>query len=141
MGLFSGLAKGAVQGVLGTVGGVAKDIMQTISDAKEKKIEAEVALAKLEQMVPRMQMLINLKEAESPRLFVSGWRPAVGWTCVAGLFYQYLLAPLSNGFLAIAGVSATFPMLDLTTLLPLLLGMLGLGSLRTGEKALGIARS
>jgi len=141
MGLFSGLAKGAVQGVLGTVGDTVKGIMQTITDAKEKKIEADIAFAKLEMLVPQMQMQINLKEAENPSLFVSGWRPAVGWTCTAGLAYQYLLAPLANGGLSIAGLTATFPTLDLSTLLPLLLGMLGLGGIRTVEKLGNVARS
>jgi hypothetical protein len=143
MGLFSGLAKGAVQGVLGTVGDTVKGIMQTISDAKEKKIEANVALAKLEQMVPQMQMQINLAEAQNPSVFVSGWRPAVGWICSIGLAYTFLVQPLVNGMFVAFHWGAVGPMpgLDISTLLTLLLGMLGLAGYRTGEKVNGVARS
>jgi hypothetical protein len=79
------------------------------------------------------QLKINEIEAASPSLFVSGWRPAVGWVCVAGLAYQFLIYPIALSWLP--GISS----LDMGTLLTLLLGMLGIGGLRTAEKLQGVA--
>jgi len=87
----------------------------------------------------KAQIEVNKEEAASTSLFVSGWRPAVGWTCVAGLGYSFFGLPiLSWGSLNFGWV--TPPPLDMGTLLTLLLGMLGLGGLRTKEKIEGVAR-
>jgi Holin of 3TMs, for gene-transfer release len=84
------------------------------------------------------QMEINKAEAGNPTLFVSGWRPFVGWVCGVGLVYSFIGQPL----LAWGSINWHFaipPTLDLGTLLTILGGMLGLGSLRTVEKVNGVA--
>ena len=87
----------------------------------------------------KAQIEVNKEEAASTSLFVSGWRPAVGWTCVAGLGYSFFGLPLlSWGSTNFGWVIP--PALDMSTLLTLLLGMLGLGGLRTKEKIEGVAR-
>jgi len=83
----------------------------------------------------QMQADINKIEAGSSSLFVAGWRPGAGWVCVLALAYQFLLRPLSIGF----GFAA-MPTLDTGDLLTVLLGMLGLGGLRTAEKFNNVAR-
>lgn len=80
------------------------------------------------------QMEINKEEAKSPSLFVSGWRPYIGWVCGTGLAYQFLLYPVLVAF--VPGVVQ----LDMGTLLTLLFGMLGLGAMRTKEKLEGVAK-
>ena len=120
---------------------VGKGIAKLVSSYKEKKISKEIFLARLENEIPRLQMGINETEAQHPSVFVSGWRPFVGWTCGLGLAYQYVLAPLANGVLVGIGQIASFPSLDLAALMPLLLGMLGLATVRTVEKVRGKARS
>lgn len=84
------------------------------------------------------QLKINEEEAKHPSIFVSGWRPFVGWTCGVGLVYSFIGQPL----LAWASNIANYPVpptLDLSTLLTILMGMLGLGGLRTYEKISNVA--
>ena len=73
-------------------------------------------------------------------MFVSGWRPAVGWVCCAGLASNYLLVPFANFGLGVAGSVYMVPLLDLSEMMPVLLGMLGLGAMRTVEKTKDVAR-
>ena len=85
------------------------------------------------------QLAINRAEAENPNLFVSGWRPFVGWVCGGGLVYSFIGQPL----LAWSSSIWSFPIppsLDLSTLITVLGGMLGISGLRTVEKLNGVAR-
>lgn len=85
----------------------------------------------------KAQIGVNAAEAASGSLFIAGWRPAVGWVCVAALVYQYIVSPLAPWILTVFGVHVPpLPGLD-DTLWQLLAGMLGLGSLRTFEKVKG----
>lgn len=91
-----------------------------------KKAEAMLKLQELEQAgelkAIEMQMEVNKLEAANANLFISGWRPFVGWVCGLGLASAFVFP--------IFGVAAP----SLEVLLPILLGMLGLGGLRTYEK-------
>ncbi len=88
------------------------------------------------------QMEVNKVEAASKSLFVSGWRPAVGWICVLSLGYQFFLSPFIR-FIAIVVMDnpPNFPVLDSSQLTPILIGMLGLGGLRTYEKINKVSRN
>ena len=83
------------------------------------------------------QMDINRTEAASQNIFVSGWRPSVGWVCSAGLAYQFLLQPLLSWFSGM-GHGVAPPSLQLNDLMAVLTGILGLGTMRTIEKAKGV---
>jgi len=109
---------------------------------------AQAASAKLELMKLQQsgeltqiagQMEINKVEAASSSIFVSGWRPAIGWICGAGFAVQFVIGPLAEWGSALAGHPVKFPMMDTGTMMPLLLGMLGLGGMRTAEKMQGVA--
>ena len=104
---------------------------------------AQQAAAKLELMKLQQngelaqitgQMDINKVEAASSSLFVSGWRPGIGWVCGLGFAVQFVIGPLAEWGSALAGHPVKFPQMDTGTMMPLLLGMLGLGGLRTAEK-------
>ena len=85
------------------------------------------------------QLGINQVEAASASPFVAGWRPFVGWACGFACAWNWIALPaLVFGFAA-AGHAVTLPAADTSQMLPLLLGMLGLGSLRTFEKVKGVA--
>jgi len=86
------------------------------------------------------QMEVNKAEASSSSLFVSGWRPAVGWCCVFAMAGNFIVTPFANFALGLAGMSITIPLVPLDTMMPVLLGMLGLGGLRTYEKSIGVHR-
>ena len=104
---------------------------------------AKLELLKLQQSGDLAQMTaqtdINKVEANNPSLFVSGWRPAIGWVCAFALAYQYLLRPLSGTIATLFGVTLPpLPGLD-DNLWQLMMGMLGMGGLRTFEKVQGVA--
>jgi hypothetical protein len=86
------------------------------------------------------QLEVNKKEAEHASWFVSGWRPATGWVCVLGMACNFLLIPMANFALALAESKIVVPVLDLAVMMPVLLGMLGLGGLRSYEKKHEVAR-
>ena len=108
------------------------DLLKLQQAGEFKELDAELAL-KLEQIK------VNALEAQSPDLFRGGWRPFVGWVCGTGLAVQFLVAPLATWAAALAGHAIAFPSLDMGTLLTLLGGLLGLGTLRTTEKIKGVA--
>ena len=116
---------------------------QAAAEARIRLVElaqqGELAQMDVDVKLALGQMAINQAEAQSASLFVSGWRPAVGWVCVLGLAYQFLAAPLLGWAGANLADWSTPPDLDMGTLLTLLAGMMGLGTLRTVEKVKGVA--
>jgi len=86
------------------------------------------------------QVALNVKEAESPRFFVSGWRPATGWVCLGGLTYQAMVRPIVQSIINIWVPEYHMVTMELDTLLTLLFGMLGLGGYRTFEKYTGVTK-
>lgn len=116
---------------------------QQAAEAKLKLFElqqtGELKVLEAETQLAMGQMEINKIEAGSDSFFKSGWRPAVGWICVFGLFYQFVFLPFASFFLELNGVIAKMPSMDLNTLMTLLFGLLGLGGYRTIEKLKGVA--
>jgi len=105
--------------------------------------QAKLELLKLQQSGELASMTaqtdINKAEALNGSLFVSGWRPAIGWVCALALFYQYLLKPLASSILPAFGITIP-PLVGLDdNLWQLMMGMLGMGGLRTFEKVQGVA--
>jgi len=102
--------------------------------------EGEFKELDLEFKATANQAAINLKEAENPSVFVSGWRPAVGWVCVSAYAFNYLALPFLN-WLALWYDKAAPAIVALETgeLTTLLFGMLGIGGLRTFEKVKKVA--
>lgn len=99
------------------------------------QLQQQGKLAILAQQVDlaKTQTDTNTEEAKSSNWWVAGWRPYIGWVCGTGLGYQLLVYPILVGF-----VPSVVP-LDTGTLLTLLLGMLGLGGMRSFEKSKGVA--
>jgi len=87
------------------------------------------------------QLKVNEAEAAHRSIWVAGWRPAVGWTCAAALAWHFIGAPIVVFFVTLFGVTLpTLPAFDMDALLTVLLGMLGLGGLRTYEKIKGVTK-
>ena len=114
-----------------------------IPDADEKaRLAHEIATLAERQAheIAKAQIAVNNTEAAHKSLFVAGWRPATGWICASGLGFNYIVVPLGNFYLAVSGNSIVIPSLDLSEMLPVLMGMLGLGAYRTYEKTKKVAR-
>jgi hypothetical protein len=105
---------------------------------------AKLELLKLQQSgelaVMTAQTDINKEEAKSASLFVSGWRPFVGWISGSAFALHFLLLPISNFILVANGHKEVVLAFDMQTLLTVLMGLLGLGGMRTYEKVQGVAK-
>jgi len=86
------------------------------------------------------QITVNQAEAASQSVFVAGWRPFVGWACGFAFVYAFILQPLIVMLLVafkVAFDKSALPALDMSTMMPVLLGMLGLGAMRSFDKTQG----
>ncbi len=110
-----------------------------------QKAQASLELLRLQQSGELAAMTaqtdVDKVEAANPSVFVSGWRPAIGWICGAACAWNWVGLPIANFVVLVSG--AHIPELhaaDITEMLPVLTGMLGIGGLRTIEKINGVAR-
>ena len=108
-----------------------------------RKLEEMKQHGDLEEMNAQVKLLtgqmeINKTDAASKNLFVAGWRPFVGWVCGFGLAYAAILEPLMRFIASVNDYAGTFPIIDTTITMQVLLGMLGLGAMRTREKEKGV---
>ncbi len=126
------------------VGGIAGGLFQLIDSlftSEEERQNAKLKLIELQQKGQLAQLAVNAVEAKHESVFVSGWRPFIGWVCGIAFAYNFIVQPL---FIFAIWVSTTFygfefpvaalPDLDMASLLAVLGGILGLGTLRTYEK-------
>ena len=126
------------------IGPISTLLDKVIPDADERHrlaFEISTLAEKQAHEIAQAQIAVNREEATSHSIFVAGWRPMVGWVCCAGLATNYLLVPVCNFVLTITESPITVPPLDLSEMMPVLLGMLGLGGLRTYEKTKNVARN
>ena len=86
------------------------------------------------------QIEVNVEEAKHRTVFVAGWRPFTGWVCATALAYHFILEPIIVFILAFYSIQLTLPQFDMGSLLTVLMGMLGLGGLRTYEKKQGLTK-
>lgn len=128
---------------LPTISSIIEKIVDRIPDpaAREKaKLEAEATLlaASIEEM--KGQVAINVEEAKNPNIFVSGWRPAIGWSCAIAFCFLYVVSPIVSWIAALWGTAIPLPKFDADALMSLTFGMLGIAGFRTYEKTKGVAR-
>jgi hypothetical protein len=129
---------------IGSVADLAKTLINKLFPDKTEAQKAELAQAMTllqgEISNQQGQLAVNQEEAKSSSMFVSGWRPFIGWVCGSALVFQYIIRPLVMAGFSIAGKPFTVPLPGLDdNLWQLLLGMLGMGTLRTFEKIRGVA--
>ena len=121
---------------LKTVGTVIDDLHFSGEEKQKLKLQMKEIDAKLKEK----QLDINKVEAGHRSIFVSGWRPFLGWVSGLSIGYVYPFQPLLDMILQMFGVEVDWVVLDLGQLMPLILGMLGLGGLRSFEKAKGLTK-
>tara|TARA_R110000868_G_C10749620_1_gene753069 strand:+ start:54 stop:452 length:399 start_codon:yes stop_codon:yes gene_type:complete len=121
---------------IGSVADLANTVINKIWPDKTEAEKQQLAAA---IMVVQGQLDINKEEAKSPSVFVSGARPFIMWVCGMGCAWNWVGLPIGKFALALLGISVSISPADLSEMMPLLLGMLGLGGLRTVEKLNGVA--
>ena len=120
--------------------GAVSDLVNTaINKIWPDKTEAEKQQLAAAVMVVQGQLDINKVEASNPSVFVSGWRPFIGWVCGMSCAWNWIGLPIAKVILLILGYPLNLAPADLSEMLPLLFGLLGLGTLRTWEKIKGVA--
>ena len=136
MSILTDISSGAVGGLLGGVGQLARDIRQAITGdlPAEKQAEITQKLLELENSAMAAQTTINLEEAKSENLFVSGWRPFIGWVGGFSLAYAAIIEPFISWAAKVSGYTGTFPPLDTQITMQVLIGILGLGAYRSYDK-------
>jgi phenylpyruvate tautomerase PptA (4-oxalocrotonate tautomerase family) len=131
--------------LLGKLVDPVSDILDKVVEDKDQKARLAHEIATMAerhaQELARGQIDINKEEAKSRNIFIAGWRPFVGWTCGLALFWHFLGLPVT---LFITGwfnlQHPPLPEFDMQSLMTVLLGMLGLGGMRTFEKFKGVTK-
>ena len=124
----------------------AQSLIDRFFPDPEKKAAAQLELLKMQQNgdlahlaaetdLAKLQIQTNIEEAKSTNWWVAGWRPAIGWVCGAGLAYAALVEPFARFAAKVwFGYTGDFPVIDTDLTLQILMGMLGLGAMRSVEK-------
>jgi len=130
-----------LQALIGPVTGLLDKFIED-KDQKAKLAHEIATMAEKHAHEANMgQIETNKAEAQHRSVFVAGWRPFIGWTCGAALAYHFVLAPLVLFGASWAGVTVPeLPSFDMDSLMTVLLGMLGLGGMRTFEKTKGLTK-
>lgn len=131
--------------LLGSALTVFDKVLDRVIPDNNARSQAKEALATLDKSGELSLLLgqleVNKTEAAHPSIFVSGWRPFIGWTCGAGLAYNFILYPILKFIVVITmDIPPVLPVLESGELMTLLLGMLGLAGYRTYEKKSEVAR-
>lgn len=121
------------------IGSVADLINTAVNKIWPDKSEQEKQMIAAAVMVVQGQIDTNKEEAKSTSVFVSGWRPAIGWVCGAACAWNWIGLKIALFIAAYLGHELKLSPADMTEMMPVLLGMLGLGGFRTMEKINGVA--
>ena len=126
-------------GLLNSLIGPATELAGKFIQDKDKAAQLAHELATMSEKIASEQALaqleVNKAEAASGSLFKGGWRPSIGWICGLALFWSFIFQPFLVFFLLVFGVDLPpLPEVGTADLMPILLGMLGLGGLRSYEK-------
>jgi len=130
-----------IQALIGPVTGLLDKFIED-KDAKNAMAHEIATMAERAAHEAAMaQVEVNKAEAQHRSIFVAGWRPFIGWTSGIALAYHFVLAPLIVFGVAWSGAEIPeIPTFDMDSLMTVLLGMLGLGGMRTFEKAKGLTK-
>jgi len=123
-------------GALALLMPVIQEVISLIPDPTQRAKSMQAIIDACQQ-VDAAQNAVNAEEAKNENVFVSGWRPFIGWVCGSAFAYKFLLQPFLIFALVASGSDFDYnnlPVLDWSEMSSILLGMLGLGTMRTVEK-------
>lgn len=133
---------------LGEIFGFATTIIDKVFPDKSQADAAKAALMQMQLQGQlqdaqnawdnaKQQAVVDAAEASNTSVFVAGWRPFIGWVCGSAFAWIYVGQPVGVFLAALCGKALALPTLDLNSMMPVLLGMLGLGAMRSYDKAQG----
>lgn len=129
--------------IINQIGGI---ISKVVPDA-DKKLDISLEFAKLADLADQResalisgQIDVDKVEASNSNIFVAGWRPAIGWVGATALGWTWMAAPLLQWGCSLFGLKVGMPALDPSAIYPIIIGMLGLGTMRTVEKLNGVSQ-
>ena len=135
---------GIIQGLLGGgQGGALKTISKVIDDlhtSDEEKLDKKILMQRLQQKLAEKQLDVNAKEAGHRSIFVSGWRPFIGWCGGFALAFEFILSPAVEWYSKFAGLNLTAPEIQTGPFLAIVTSMLGVAGLRSFEKSKGLTK-
>lgn len=127
--------------LIGPVTGIIEKAVPDKDLAAKLAHEVAVLAEKQAHEAAMAQVAVNTEEAKHRSVFVAGWRPFIGWVCGIALCYHFVAAPVILFGVSAAGLTIPeLPVFDMDSLMTVLLGMLGLGGLRTFEKTKGLTK-
>ncbi len=113
---------------------------QALLDLEKLKQDGQLAILASETQLAQMQADVNKIDAASSDKFSSRWRPFIGWVCGVAFAYHFIIQPLLVFGSAAYGHKIDLPAFDMDALNTVLLGMLGLGTMRSFERFKGVSR-
>ena len=118
---------------------VSKILNKFVVD-KDLKVKLEHEIKTEIQRANLAQIEVNKAEAQHRSVFVAGWRPFIGWTCAVAMAYHFVMQPIIVFSLSANGIDYSLPEFDMASLMTVVLGILGLGGMRSFEKYKGITK-
>ena len=130
-----------LQALIGPVTGILDKFIEDKDQKAALAHEIATMSERHAQELAKGQLEINKAEASSGSVFKGGWRPFIGWVCGAAFAYHFVLQPFIVFGVTVAGIDIPeLPTFDMGSLMTVMMGMLGLGGLRTYEKQKGLTK-
>ena len=132
-----------LSGLLGGKNGALKTIAKVVDDlhtSEEEKLDKKILMQRIQQKLAEKQLDVNVKEASHRSIFVSGWRPAIGWTGAFALMFEFILSPTMEWYAKFSGLNLIAPEIQTGPLLAIVTSMLGVAGLRSFEKTKGLTK-
>lgn len=130
-----------LEALIGPVTGLLDKFVEDKDQKARLAHEIATMAEKQAHQLAMAQIEVNKAEAASGSIFKGGWRPFIGWTCGVAFAYHFVLQPLLVFVVAVSGAALpALPEFDMASLMTVLGGLLGLGSLRTFEKYKGVTK-
>ena len=124
-------------------GGALKTISKVVDDlhtSEEEKLDKKILMQRIQQKLAEKQLDVNAKEAGHRSIFVSGWRPFIGWCGGFALAFEFILSPGIEWYSKFSGLNLTAPEIQTGPLLAIVTSMLGVAGLRSFEKTKGLTK-
>lgn len=129
-----------ISAIIGLVTSVVGKVWPDRTEQQKQQFTLQLTRELQESQLLTKQIDVNIEEAKSSNLFVSGWRPAVGWVCALAFAWEFVGLPMCLYIGNAVGHVVVPPVLDTAAMGTILMGMLGLGGMRTWEKSKGVTK-